>query len=81
MEKRIATVEFAERDLDKIDISKFDESNLKEHQVKAMVAMGIYASLRGNTKHTNMKIDQITTKLSPPDHPLYPNYKCIQLRC
>ena len=42
-----------------------------------MVAMGIYAGLRGNAEHTNMKIDQITTKYFPPDHPLYPNYKCV----
>ena len=53
-------------------LSKFDESNLQEHQAKVLFGCGCLMGFRGGEEHTYLKRSQITSGKFPDDHPSFP---------
>ena len=47
-------------DVEKIDISKFDETDPRQHIMKVLFGMGFYAAFRGSSEHALMKKSQIS---------------------
>ena len=65
---------FAEEDFRKFDLSKFDERNLEDHQMKVLVCFGSLFGLHGNNRHTNLMVEQISEGYYQANHPsLFPN--------
>ena len=62
----------SEEDIEKIDLSIFDETNLPEHQMKIAVGLGSFIGWRGNNEQVKMTKDMITSGYFPDDHPLFP---------
>ena len=51
----------SEEDIEKIDLSIFDETNLPEHQMKIAVGLGSFIGWRGNNEQVKMTKDMITS--------------------
>ena len=56
----------------KVDLAKFDETDLRQLQIKLMVGFGALMGFRGNKEHTNLMFSQIGHGYFPPNHPVYP---------
>ena len=54
---------------DFIDISKFNENDPCQHQMKMLFRMGIYVGLHGNAEHTNLEIWNIMHRVFLHGHP------------
>ena len=52
-----------------VDISKFDENDPAQHQMKILFGSGIMYGLRGNMEHTYMEVSNITHGEFPVGHP------------
>ena len=63
--------EMTEEESYKIDLSKFDETDLRQLQIKLMVGFGALMGFRGNNEHTNLMFSQIGHGFFPPNHPVY----------
>ena len=64
----------SEEDRGKIDISKFDENDPSQHQMKILFGSGTKFGLRGNSEHTFMEVCNITHGEFPEGHP-YEGYE------
>ena len=70
----------ANGDIEKLDISIFNEDDLKEHQAKVLVILGKYAGFRGSKEPTYLKKDQFTFGTFARDSPIFPSKKYIAIR-
>ena len=52
-----------------IDLSKFDENDPREHQMKLLVGCGLYYGFRGQVEHTNLEVSNFTHGSFPSNHP------------
>ena len=64
--KRDSTV--SRRDAEQVQLSKFDESDPKQHIMKVMVGLGAQAGFRGLTEHVYFNIAQLRFGQFPTDH-------------
>ena len=58
-----------ETEAEKIDLSKFDESDPRQHQMKIAFGCGIKFGFRGISEHTFLEISNITHGEFPSHHP------------
>ena len=65
-----------ETESEKFDLSKFDESDPRQHQMKVAFGSGIQFGFRGNSKHTFLETYNITQGHFPSHHP-FAGYKYI----
>ena len=70
-EKLDPTKRLDESAQEKIDLSLFDESDPRQHQMKLLVGCGIYFGLRGNIEHTDLDVSNITHGAFSSNHPFY----------
>ena len=61
-----------EQESEQIDLGKFDETDLRQLQIKLMVGFGALMGFRGNDEHTLLLFSQIGTGKFPDNHALYP---------
>ena len=59
---RNANCELKEEDYEKIDLTKFDESDLYQLQSKTMIIIGLLFGLRRNKEHTKMTVGTLEVK-------------------
>ena len=64
--------ELHEDDYEKIDLTKFDESDLHQLQSKTMIVIGLAFGLRGNQEHTKMTVGNLASGFFPRNHPEFP---------
>ncbi len=55
-------------DVEKIDISKFSESDPRQHIMKVLFGMGYYAVFRGSSEHANLMKAQVTFGVYPENY-------------
>ena len=60
-------------DMQKIDISVFDENDLEQFQEKMLIIFSCCVGFRGSTEHAGLLTSQIGSGTFPSDHPTYPN--------
>ena len=65
----------SEENMEKLDISVFDESDLVQFQEKILIIFSTCVGLRGCQEHTDMLRSQIGCGVYPSNHPDYPNYE------
>lgn len=58
----------AVEDLDKVLLSKFDESIPEQHQMKCLVGCGVYFGFRGIEEHAQLRVEQIEQGVFEPGH-------------
>ena len=73
--KRDENARFTEEEAQLVDISKFNEDILEEHQEKCLIIFGCKMGFRGDDEHTYLMICQIGTGVYPSNHPLFPGYE------
>ena len=56
------------KDRHKVRLSKFDESDPKQHIQKCMVGCGTYFCFRGESEHANLMVDQVIIGDYEPEH-------------
>ena len=71
--KRNPNARMTEEEAEKLDLSKFDESNLQQMQMKLLLGFGAYCGLRGDKEHTYMMWSQIGSGTFSSSHPTYPD--------
>ena len=52
-----------------IDLSKFNESDARQHQMKLLFGCGIYFGFRGSTEHVTLEVSNMTHGSFPSTHP------------
>jgi hypothetical protein len=60
-------------DMQKIDISVFDENDLQQHQEKMLIIFSCCVGFRGSNEHAGLLTSQIGSGTFPANHPTYPN--------
>ena len=65
--------EMTEEEMEKVDLSKFDESDSRQLQIKLMVGYGSFFGFRGNEEHAMLSFSQIGSGTFPANHPTFPS--------
>ena len=60
-----------EASVEKIDLSKFDESDPRQHMMKILFGCGIYFGFRGNSEHVFLEVSNFTHGEFPQRHLFY----------
>ena len=68
-------------EVEKIDLSKFDESVLRQHMMKLMFCCGLYAAFRGCQEHVKFCISMVTFGHYPHDFetPELRGQRCVSI--
>ena len=63
----------------KLDLSKFNKSDIFQLQEKVLIIMGVYFGLCGDQEHCQLKSTHFSTGMYPTNHPMFPGLKYTAL--